>query len=372
MIDYEAFSGADRLEHVPAFARVFRIGEAEALYASDPERLRALLAKEPSGAETREYLAYFHGLNLFMLEFIYEWVVRWPGVIERVLGKPARAACVEAALKDWCAAAAAWDGPETKGAFDDFTKLLSAETLDGGALARFEQAKAAPGWTCPACAGPRRAFAALSSAPDLARFDAYLIECRARHDLMLRLTWCFGSAVLAAGGQAAAAEALRGSLQECAPYELIFELAMNLSPRGMAAFLAEHLRSHFSGPGREGKVRVIEEADCFRLVVDACGSGGAMRRQWAAKPAAGFAKLPEAAPCTWGRAGEVPVYCAHCAQNELASMKRMGFPVLVTAFDPDASKPCGWTIYKSPELIPEQFFARLGMKKDPSKFRTGA
>jgi hypothetical protein len=35
----------------------------------------------------------------------------------------------------------------------------------------------------------------------------------------------------------------------------------------------------------------------------------------------------------------------------------------VTEFDPDPEKPCGWTVYKDPALIPERYFTRLGYKK---------
>jgi hypothetical protein len=35
----------------------------------------------------------------------------------------------------------------------------------------------------------------------------------------------------------------------------------------------------------------------------------------------------------------------------------------VTGYSDDASKPCYWHFYKSPELIPDIYFERLGFKK---------
>ena len=60
----------------------------------------------------------------------------------------------------------------------------------------------------------------------------------------------------------------------------------------------------------------------------------------------------------------MPAYCAHCALNELESVKRFGHPLWVTEFDPDASKPCGWTVYKDPQAIPQRYFERLGVHRD--------
>jgi hypothetical protein len=64
----------------------------------------------------------------------------------------------------------------------------------------------------------------------------------------------------------------------------------------------------------------------------------------------------------------VPGYCTHCAINELESMRRLGYPILVTEFESDPQKPCGWTVYKDPNLIPERYFTRLGFERDPSRF----
>lgn len=375
MIDFDAFAGRDRLEQVPAFGRVFRMGSVDALVASDPEKIRELLRQAGSVNEAREYLSYIHGLNTFMLELIFEWVLRWPVVIDQLIGAKLRMQCIQLAYKTWCAANEKWDGPDVQSAYEEMRGLFSADRLNPEALTEFEDTKRTSRQPSHVCVVPQKAFDELLGKIELysaeekeLRFNSYLSDCRARHDGILRMSWCLGSAVLNLSGQAVSEEALRRSLQSCSSYNVLFDLAKELSPRSMAAFLAEHLRSHFSGPGREGSVQVIEEPNCYRIIIDACGSGGAMRRLHGDRSVGGLEKLPEASPCTWGRAGEVPVYCAHCAQNEIASIARIGYPVMVTEFTPDPARPCGWTIYKSPDLVPEMYFSRLGVTKDPAKF----
>jgi hypothetical protein len=135
-----------------------------------------------------------------------------------------------------------------------------------------------------------------------------------------------------------------------------------------AAFLADHLRGHFSGAAREGAVTIVEEPDRYRLIFDPCGSGGAMRRGAISGVADAAQPFPNPSAQTWGKQGQVAGYCTHCAINELESMRRLGYPILVTEFEPDPQKPCGWTVYKNPDLIPEKYFTRLGFEKDASAF----
>ena len=180
---------------------------------------------------------------------------------------------------------------------------------------------------------------------------------------MFLCAWAMASMVLRRFGQAAAETALGETFGACSFNETMWRTFAALAPVERAAFLAEHLRSHFSGPGGEGAVEIVEEKDSYRLIFDPCGSGGAMRREIAARPATGFDVLPAASPFTWGRPGEVPAYCAHCAMNEISSVARFGYPLWVTEFCADPQRPCGWTVYKAPDLIPERCFTRIGARK---------
>ena len=49
--------------------------------------------------------------------------------------------------------------------------------------------------------------------------------------------------------------------------------------------------------------------------------------------------------------------------NEMVPMDLGGHPLWITEYDPDPMKPCGWRFYKTAELIPEEYYTRLGRKK---------
>ncbi|MEW6282483.1 MAG: hypothetical protein AB1758_27995, partial [Candidatus Eremiobacterota bacterium] len=188
-------------------------------------------------------------------------------------------------------------------------------------------------------------------------FETMFAEARWLHDLLFRHSWAVMTALGRLRGQAVVEEGLRRVLTSSSFYEAAWEQSQNLTPAQQAVVLAEHLRLHFSGPDGTGSVRVIEEEDRYRLVLDPCGSGGAMRRALKGRPE--FASLPEGSPLTWGRAGQVPAYCAHCAVNELESLRRRGHLEWVTEFDPDPDRPCGWTLFKDRSRTPEAYLKRL-------------
>jgi hypothetical protein len=204
-------------------------------------------------------------------------------------------------------------------------------------------------------------------------FERYFSRMRTLHDVLVELVAFQISAIAELHGQAVMEKVLRESFVTCLFYEGLWAAVRAMTHEETAAFLAEHLRAHFSGAGRSGSVEVVEEHDRYRLIFDPCGSGGAMRRRAAHGVPFGSVPMAEPSPLNWFKAGEVPGYCSHCAINELESMRRLGYPVFVTEFDPDPTRPCGWTIFKSPDQIPEQYFARLGATRDPAVFqRPGA
>jgi hypothetical protein len=44
-------------------------------------------------------------------------------------------------------------------------------------------------------------------------------------------------------------------------------------------------------------------------------------------------------------------------------IERFGFPSKIVDYQDDPKAPCRWYFYKKPELVPEEFYTRLGMKK---------
>jgi hypothetical protein len=52
----------------------------------------------------------------------------------------------------------------------------------------------------------------------------------------------------------------------------------------------------------------------------------------------------------------------------MTGIELRGYPVRITLVGDKPEDPCVHLFYKKPELIPEEYFTRIGMKKDPSKF----
>ncbi len=108
------------------------------------------------------------------------------------------------------------------------------------------------------------------------------------------------------------------------------------------------------------------------MVFDPCGSGGRMRRTGEIDkipprdgPPFNLGRTKKAWPWSWSKAG-VPYYCVHCCiWSEIIPTELNGYPTRVTLWNEDPEKPCRWAFYKKPDLIPEEYFTRIGMKRDP-------
>ncbi len=136
-----------------------------------------------------------------------------------------------------------------------------------------------------------------------------------------------------------------------------------LTPEELVVVIAEEFRAHFSGPGREGAIWVIEEADRYRIVLDPCGSGGRMRKTEL------FGVTKKTYPWSWNKSG-VPYYCIHCAVMwEIIPIELRGYPIRINLCPDRSEDPCVHLFYKRPQLIPEEYFTRVGKIKDISKFK---
>ncbi|MBI2832743.1 MAG: hypothetical protein HYX79_10855 [Chloroflexi bacterium] len=106
-----------------------------------------------------------------------------------------------------------------------------------------------------------------------------------------------------------------------------------------------------------GVFKVTEDEQKYIVAYDPCGSAGRIRR----KREVGLTR--KAYPWTWNKAG-VPYHCIHCAlQFEIIPIDIRGYPIRITLFDADPWKPCTHLFYKKPELIPEEYFTRVGKVK---------
>ncbi|MFX0198921.1 MAG: hypothetical protein ACFFCW_22600 [Candidatus Hodarchaeota archaeon] len=147
------------------------------------------------------------------------------------------------------------------------------------------------------------------------------------------------------------------------------------SVKEIVQFDVESMRAHRCGKGELGNVTVIEEKDRYVVSMDPCGSGGRMRRKGEldgspprTEAPYNLGKTKKPYPWSWSQAG-VPYYCVKCCVwYEVIPIERRGFPAKISEFPADPNKACIRYYYKSPESIPEEFFARVGKTKDTSKF----
>lgn len=223
------------------------------------------------------------------------------------------------------------------------TQELIAEAVDGG---RSEEAKA------------------------LARY--MIPEGKALHDLFCDWIWDILTKTADRDGEESVYELCRAT-QETWMLRRTWKALSKMSAEERVYVNAEIMRSHRCGPKQDGEIEIIEETDRISIKMDPCGSGGRMRR---GDPVDGtpsrlgapyfFGATRQAHPWSWGLKN-VPYYCIHCAVNEILPIEWGGYPLWVTGFDDDASKPCYWHFYRKPELVPEKYFSRLGFRK-PDRF----
>lgn len=111
----------------------------------------------------------------------------------------------------------------------------------------------------------------------------------------------------------------------------------------------------------------IEEDDKKVIItVDPCGSGGRLIEKGAYE--AGFAKIKEPCNLTWGMA-DFPIYCVHCPIGEMLEIENTGnfrFAHGIHEIS-EVGPSCRYLLYKEPENIPEEYYARIGKtKRQPS------
>ncbi|MFC1905009.1 hypothetical protein ACFLXT_04550 [Chloroflexota bacterium] len=106
-----------------------------------------------------------------------------------------------------------------------------------------------------------------------------------------------------------------------------------------------------------GKLTTKEEPDKYVTICDPCGSGGQLRGT------RDMLTFKKAYPWTWSRSG-IPCYCAHdCIYNEIIPTEIRGYPLRIHLLGEKSQDPCIHLFYKRPELIPEEYFARIGKTK---------
>ncbi|MDO8491637.1 MAG: hypothetical protein Q7T04_06460 [Dehalococcoidia bacterium] len=134
-------------------------------------------------------------------------------------------------------------------------------------------------------------------------------------------------------------------------------IARTPGPRESLDLFAEIFRANYTG------LAYTEEPDRYVMRLDPCGTGGVMRRTTEVR------KIEKAYPWTWGRSG-VSYYCDHCCIfQEILPIEMRGYPICVTQYSDNPNDPCIHLYYKKPELIPDEYFTRIG--KTPWRLSQG-
>ncbi|MFC2017264.1 hypothetical protein ACFLUD_02490 [Chloroflexota bacterium] len=121
--------------------------------------------------------------------------------------------------------------------------------------------------------------------------------------------------------------------------------------------LVETLQIFLEGQRAQfGNLSVVEEPDRYVMSQDPCGSIGKL---WRTR-SVGTTK--QAYPWSWSKSG-VPYYCVHCCAQEIIATELRGYPVVINLSPEKPEDPCVRLFYKKPELIPEEYFTRIGMTK---------
>lgn len=190
------------------------------------------------------------------------------------------------------------------------------------------------------------------------------------HDTQTDWAWGMLTVLQRALGEASMEDVFRVTQREWLTAR--YDQVRDMSPRELFELTIEGMRGHYCGSGRSGEINVVEDDEKWTMSFDPCGTGGRMRRGDPARgqvprtePPFEFAAVEGAYDWTWGREG-VCLYCAHCAVvNEILPIEQLGTPMRVTEYPQDAGQPCRWIVYKSPELVPDSVFERVG-KRRPS------
>lgn len=358
------FSGPERIDVFEPLGKPMRMGDFAALAVSDRARIEEALADKDAD-RALGYLMLIHQNHFLVNAGYLEWCLGLPAALGRALGgaAPDLGAAV---AESWKKGVAALNTDAATGqVLDGLTAFLGIGGQPLVAPAEFIERTGRGDFmvAVPAVDTVEIPYQMAEAAIKDGDYDgaavavaAYWHAVTTLHDALAQYITAFLAAVNGALGQAVTQGTIQASFSEMSFTKGMMTVARQFSAAAKAAFLAEHLRAHLSGADRAGATEVSDEGDYYRLKFTPCGSGGAQRqRLGAAMPV-----FAEASQVTWGRPGEVPLYCAYCAQNELGLTMLLGWPALLTDFTPDPQAPCYWRLYKEGALVPKEYLARVG------------
>lgn len=332
------------------------MGETDQLKVPDYQVLRKLISSD-EWDQAKSYLNAFHGQNFGMLSMLTDWCVKLANLYAEKSGAEAEVKLRSKALSDYHqlldkmagSYSLAEDKKHIEYLKNYFNKdnLLTQTNTEILAILDSEVKKTLA------------SFESKNKEESLKHITAYHHRALLSHDAMITFIYSYPTTIMGVEGEVVAIDISNGAILQNPIWNGLWELTKILEPIDLAAFLAEHLRFHFSGKTREGSTQVIEDDKKIRLIFDPCGSGGALRQRLGSD----IKNFKDQHNLAWNKCNEVNLYCSHCALNEQKSIDLFGYPKLVVEFDADPAKPCGWTMYKNKEDIPAAVYERLGLKK---------
>lgn len=365
------FDGDERLEISPLLNRSMRMGSPAQIYV--PDHQRVIEAIQSGDIElSLDYINLFHTEYKAMLSLLIEWNLQIPQTFKELSSSETERRITESNYTLFLEAISSINySSEVINGRDMHAEIVEPSTLTSRSAVDYRKQAAAgktPTQIENILKGLNQRYESIidligehNLLGSIAAFNHHRDFALGVHDACVQFTQSYPQHVAEQINQKTSEALIQKSFSSCSFFEPLW--AVGTFPKdALAAFLAEHLRFHFSGDeSRGGSVEIVEDDEKYKLIFNACGSGGAMRRRLAntdkLKP------LPQASEATWYESNAVPAYCAHCAFNEVTSIEKFGYPILVTEFNEDPYHPCGWTIYKEARFIPDEYFTRIGRAK---------
>lgn len=181
------------------------------------------------------------------------------------------------------------------------------------------------------------------------------IEFLEMHDMYLKWVTALLGHIYRRYGDDALYQALSESLGPS--WKPVVENYTGKDARSKAEMYAWGLRGHLQ------PLKVVEDDEKITLMMQPCGSGGKLMLSKSYEPPLNLAKIKKAQHMTFNRE-DFPVYCAHCAFQEILSIEWAGEPVVVLEPGQEiGAQVCRFHIYKDPKNVPAEFYERFGKKK---------
>ena len=131
--------------------------------------------------------------------------------------------------------------------------------------------------------------------------------------------------------------------------------------RRRVQLVAGALRSHYQA------VEIREDEEKFVFKMKPCGSGGRLVLEGKYGPPRNFLEVKKPQPMTYG-IEDLPVYCCHGHFMASLPLAWGRAPVMFEIpSDKPGKKPCEFWVYKDPQAIPPEAYAKSGVEIEKGK-----